>query len=280
MALKDLLVHIDDTAESAMRVDCAVRLALAHEAHLTALCLHQEPVPPGSVLGLLPEETIGELRATQKAALRRAAAAAEAAMGRAGLTPDIRFDDTALADLAATVTLHARHADMVVLGQANPDTAEPGRAELPETVMLSCGRPVLIVPYIGPRPSLGRRVMIAWKASREAARAVNDALPLLRRADAVTVLTVEGEAGAERPARLAGADIALHLARHGVEVEAERISAAGIGVADAILSRLADRDSDLLVMGGYGRSRLRELLLGGVTRQILRSMTVPVLMSH
>ena len=140
-----------------------------------------------------------------------------------------------------------------------------------------------MVPYIGAGERLGTRVMVAWDGGREAARAVGDALPLLARAESVAVLVINPsqDGHGEQP----GADIALHLARHGITVEAQHLEAQhleaqDLSVGDALLSRLADQDIDLLVMGAYGHSRLRELVLGGVTRKIFQQMTVPVLMSH
>ena len=146
--------------------------------------------------------------------------------------------------------------------------------------MLSAGRPALVVPDIGAGKTLGRRVMIAWDTGREAARAVNDALPILQQAEAVTVLSVNPRPGIDLHGEEPGADIALHLTRHGVKVEVQRTQVEEINIGDTILSRLADLGSDLLVMGAYGHSRLREVVLGGVTRTLLESMTVPVLMSH
>src|SRR5215471_6305021 len=142
------------------------------------------------------------------------------------------------------------------------------------------GRPILVVPYVGNFADLGRRVVIGWNASREAARAVNDAMPLLTSAETVTVLTIDPREGPRAHGELPGADISLHLARHGVKAEIERTVSADLPVGEVLLSRVADLGADLLVMGAYGHSRARELLLGGATRSLLRSMTLPVLMSH
>jgi nucleotide-binding universal stress UspA family protein len=138
---------------------------------------------------------------------------------------------------------------------------------------------VIVVPFIRAAATIGERVLVAWDGGREAARAVNDALPILERAKSVTVLSVN-PASEDGSRREPGADISLHLARHGVKVEAQRRITTEISAGDAILNEIASKGSDLLVMGAYGHSRLRELVLGGVTRQILGSMTVPVLMSH
>ena len=147
-------------------------------------------------------------------------------------------------------------------------------------VLLACGRPVLFVPYAGRFAQVGKRVLIAWNASREAARAVGDALPLLARADTVDVVAFDPDSTASDHGEVPGADIGLFLARHGVKVSVARQSGTGIDVGAQILSRAADNGSDLIVMGGYGHARLREFVLGGATRTLLESMTVLVLMSH
>src|SRR5262249_16615355 len=152
--------------------------------------------------------------------------------------------------------------------------------DLPERLILGAGRPVLVVPYAGRFERIGERVLLAWNASREATRAANDALALLERATKVTVLSVNPRRGPTGHRDIPGADIALHLARHGVRCEASSITTDEVGLDDMLLSQAADSDADLIVMGGYGHSRLGELVLGGATRHILRQITVPVLMSH
>ncbi len=180
---------------------------------------------------------------------------------------------------AEVVTLHARYADLAVLGQHDPDGPDSRRGVV-EAALFGAGRPVLVVPYAGRFPGAGRRVLVAWNASREAARAVNDALPILEQAEAVTVLAVNPRQGIGGHGEAPAADIALHLARHGVKATAEQVAAPAVGDAEALLNAVAERGADLLVMGGYGHSRLCEMALGGVTRTVLRSMTAPVLLSH
>jgi nucleotide-binding universal stress UspA family protein len=181
----------------------------------------------------------------------------------------------------ADPALHARYADLAILGQLDPERAEPDLIRpRPDQVALASGRPVLIVPYAGHFDNAGRRVLIAWNATREAARSVSDAMPLLTSAELVTVLTIDPREGPHGHGEIPGADIALHLARHGVKAEIERTVSAGLPVGEVLLSRAADLGADLIVMGAYGHSRAREMLLGGATRSVLRSMTVPVLMSH
>jgi nucleotide-binding universal stress UspA family protein len=175
--------------------------------------------------------------------------------------------------------MQARYADLVVLGQAAAAEDNEGSLlpDLPDYVLLNCGRPVLLVPRTGRFPTIGKRVMVAWNGSVEAAKAVTAALPLLRGAEQVT-LTVLGNS-ADTLGESPGADIALYLARHGVNVEVlRRPEAADPG--KAILSLAADFNVDLLVMGAYGHSRFREMMLGGATRTILATATLPVLMAH
>jgi nucleotide-binding universal stress UspA family protein len=279
MTYKDLLVHVDDTRSCAERLRATVDLAVAHEAHLTGVYIIADPSPAAFVSGYAPPDLLEMLQ--QRARERAEAALARFAeiASRNQISFETRMDRvlyTALADALAT---NARYADLAIVGQADPDDAETP-SYLPEEVTLASGRPSLVIPYIGPPPTLGQRVTVAWNASREAARAVNDALPILKRAQAVDVVTVNPNDAPFGHGEEPGADIALHLARHSIKVEVRRIETHDLDVANTILSHIADRGSDLLVMGAYGHSRLRELVLGGVTRTILREMTVPVLMAH
>jgi nucleotide-binding universal stress UspA family protein len=180
--------------------------------------------------------------------------------------------------IAEQLASQARCVDLAIVGQLDPDHPPFGSAAPPpEQIVLSSGRPVLIVPYAARFQGIGDRVLLAWNGSREAARAVNDALPFLVKASSVTVLTVKPEAArAETP----NVDIVSHLARHGVQAEAAHTGATDIGVGVALLNHATEVCADLMVMGAYGHSRLRELVLGGATRSVLRRMTVPVLMSY
>jgi len=179
------------------------------------------------------------------------------------------------------VALHARYADLAILGQHDPDDATVSSAtEAPATALLSSGRPVLVIPYIGAVPTLGQTVLVGWKSGREAARAVNDALPLLRQAQSVTVLAINPEEGIGGDGDVPAADIALHLARHGVKAAAAHTVAKEVPEGDVLLNHADEIGADLIVAGGYGHTRLREFAFGGVTRTLLTTMTVPVFLSH
>jgi nucleotide-binding universal stress UspA family protein len=182
-------------------------------------------------------------------------------------------------DLASVVMDHGRAADLIVAGQTDPDWDLSPLMDFPERLALESGRPVLVVPYVGRYPTVGRNVVIAWKPGRESARAVFDALPMLATAEKVHILEIKGRG--EDPTGLApDTSIAAALARHGIKPTVRTSVAADISVGDEILSRLSDLDADLLVMGAYGHSRMRELVFGGATRHIARHMTAPTLFSH
>lgn len=278
MTYKDLLVHVDDSEANAGRVEAAVHLAAAYDAHLTGLyVLPSHTGIPVFTEAHIPGEILEAQRNANLARAEEARTAFTAAVENAGVSSEWRFVE---GDVTATLSLHGRYADLLVLGQANySDPLSIGRWAM-EQVLLDVGRPVLMIPYIGAPKVIGKRVIVAWNRSREAMRALHDALPLLQGADAVQVWSVNPPRRRAGDDGSPGADISLHLARHGVKAEAAFSEANDIEVGELLLSRVADRQADLIVMGAYGRSRYRELILGGATREILGSMTVPVLMSH
>ena len=276
MALKDLLVHVDNDAACSSRVDVAVALAAKHQAHLTGLHVMAWPRLPGYLEMELPRSVQELQREHMQDRARQCEKLFHERTRRHGIQGEWRAIE---GDLLQTAKLHARYVDLAVVGQGRDVGNAPAElAFLPEELALGVGRPVLVVPRYGAFETVGERVLIAWNGSREATRAVNDALPLLRTAATVTVLAIDP--ADESTPRMPSADIALHLARHGIAAEAASTRSVDIGVGDVLLSRAADLSADLLVMGAYGHSRIREMALGGATRHILQHMTVPVLMSH
>jgi len=181
---------------------------------------------------------------------------------------------------AGGITLEARYTDLVVLGQTDSSEVLPAMlSEFPEYVVMYSGRPVLIVPYAGNFTQVGRKVLVAWDGSQEASRALDGALPFLRQAAEVKVVVFNADQQVNMHGEQPGADIALYLARHGVKVDVmQEVTEQDSG--NALLSLAADTFADLLVMGCYAHSRFRELLLGGASRTVLESMTLPVLMAH
>lgn len=279
MSFKNLLVHLDPGQSTAGRVDVALTLAGGSGAHVTALCTAVEPALPTFVEAQLPAAIFQEARAELDKQLAKLARDFAAKASRAGVSAETR---TLVARQSAidAVSRNARYCDLAILGQEDDRDDGTVGPNATEDVALACGRPVLVVPYIGARSTLGRRIVVAWDAGREAARAVNDALPLLTAADEVSVVVVNPRSGNDGHGADPGTDIATHLARHGVKVDVKVYVQPDMTVANVLLSRITDIDADLLVMGCYGHSRWRETILGGVTHDILGSMTVPVLMSH
>jgi nucleotide-binding universal stress UspA family protein len=280
MPYKDLLVHLDDSKGCSKRIDAAVRLAAQHGAYLTGVY----PIVEIPLLNYIREQIPPDIRASMDAEAKALAEAAlknfREAAERGGVSYEARTDHALDTTLTHVVSMHARYADLVVLGQVNLDEPPYVGQNLPEEVVLASGRPALIVPYDWAPGTLGDRVAIAWDASREAARAVSDAMPILEKATSVLVVSINPKSTPLGHGEVPGADIAVHLARHKVKVEVESVEMDRMEIGDALLSFATDRGCDLLVMGAYAHSRMRELMLGGATRTILKSMTLPVLMAH
>jgi nucleotide-binding universal stress UspA family protein len=277
--IKDIVFHLSPRAPDEASIDYTVSVASAFEAHLTGVAFALDPfVPPTLGIGdVVPADWIDEERAQAQAAATAAIARFEDVARRNGVAFQSRLIDSSLAGAGEIFGELAARFDLSIVRQS-----EPGKTPLEELVieaaLFGSGRPLLVVPYIQKGALTLNRVLVCWNGSSNAARAIGDAMPFLKRAKEIEVTIVLGEPG--RRDEIAGADIGEHLARHRLKVEVERLSAIKGDVTDTILSHAADCAADLLVMGGYGHSRLREFILGGVTRGILRTMTLPVLMSH
>lgn len=278
MGIKGILVHIDNREPCQARLEVAINLALAHQAYLIGLYILGEPYLPPHIKAQINADVL----AAQAEAARGESAKAEAMFRQ-------RVEDAGVAsewlclkgERVDVLGEQARYCDVAVIGQRDPQVIEAsGTGDMPDHLVLSIGRPVLLVPYVGTFPTIGKRVMVAWDGSRLATRAVNDALPILHGAEQVNIIMVCSDG---RPAEMSeerGERICQHLARHGIAAKAHHYRADDIGIGDLILSRAADEGADLIVMGAYGHARWRELVLGGVTRHLLKHMTVPLLMSH
>lgn len=246
MPIKDILVHADKTESSRIRLWVAAYLGRRFDAYLTGVGSEAAGASDGSFMRMLADRDLpGEWR-------------------------------TVTGSIEAGITRLACAADLVILGQPDPDRLR-GELVVPEDVILACGRPVMVVPYDGEFDHVGENVLAAWNGGREATRALHDALPLLMMSNALTVLWVN--AATEQDAEL-GDDMVRHVMRQGVEAKLDLAKSKDLTVTDVVLARAADQNSDLIVMGAYGHSRLRETIVGGATRDMLRSMTVPVLMAH
>lgn len=280
MGYKNLLVQLDSSKACKKRVAVALDLAQRFDAHLAGLYVSPELSVPSFIEAQLGEQVRSMQLNLRRERADRALGEFEEAARRAGVSVESRRQAAFLDEIPDVVAVHGRYADLVILGQQDTEDEESLPAALTEETLLTLGRPALLVPYIGAPEGFGRRVTLAWDASREAARAASDALPLLRRSEVVRIVCVNPKRGIRGHGEEPGADIALSLARHGVKAEAQHVINAEMDVADVLLSRAADQDTDLMVLGAYGHSRIREVVLGGVTQSLLRNMTVPLLMAH
>ena len=245
-------------------------------AHVGGVGFIYEPIIPGTVLGGVPTDLIDLQREENAKAAKAAVARFEAATDAAGVDAETRILDASVAGAADLFARIARRYDLAVVGQAHPDG---GASEelLIEGALFESGRPVIVVPYVQKAPLALNRVLVCWDGSRPSTRAVADAVPFLERSKAIEIVVVTGERKSDA---LRGTNMSRHLARHGINVEIKHVNPGSVGVQAAIRDYAAESGADFMVMGGYGHSRLREFILGGVTRSILKSMTIPVLMSH
>jgi nucleotide-binding universal stress UspA family protein len=274
--VKDVVVNLSGREPQDFAVNYALSVAKAWGAHLTGIAFLFEPIIPDTMFGGIPPDLIEIQREENTRAAEDAVDRFEAAAKAAGVAAATQTLEATFGGAAALFARIARRFDLAVVGQARRETG-PAEELLIEGALFDAGRPMIIVPYIQTQGLKLDRVLACWDGGRTAARAIGDAMPFLERAGAVDLVTVT-EPGKEDES--GSASMAEHLSRHGIAVEVRRLSKADIDVHDAILSYAADRSADFIVMGGYGHSRLREFILGGVTRGILATMTVPVLMSH
>jgi nucleotide-binding universal stress UspA family protein len=273
--IKDIVVNLS-IGEGAAG-DYAVSVAEKFDAHLAAIAFVYDPIIPVSGTGYVPAEVIDTQVADNQSGAKAAVDRFTAAATRAGISAEPVTLNASVAGSGDQFTRIVRRFDLAVVGQADPE-ANSVEELIAEGTLFGSGRPMIVVPYIQKAPLKLDRVMVCWDGSRQAARAIADAMPFLEKAGRVQIVIVGNERGKED--EIEGADLGQHLARHGLKVEVKRIDSGDIDVADALLSHAADSGADFMVMGGYGHSRLREFILGGVTHTILRSMTVPVLLSH
>lgn len=277
MTYKTIVVHCDANKKVSERLAVAADLAARFDSTLVAV----HPRPPFELpsfdVGINSAPLIEAYEKNADADQAAARAAFDAAVKGKHLPTEWRVIDGFADDALA---INARYADLLVVGQANDEDLDSAPGDLPEAVAISTGRPVLVVPFTGAPAKPGKVVMLCWNASRESALAASEALPFLKTAERVIVLIIDPHKSSQGHGAEPGADVATWLARHGVKVTVQRESATDIEIGNVILSRAADYGVDLIVMGVYGHSRMRELVLGGASRTLLSSMTVPVLMAH
>jgi nucleotide-binding universal stress UspA family protein len=275
--IKDLVVNLALAAERDPAAEFALSVASAFAAHAAGIAFQYDPIMPIALMDDVPPDVIDTQRAENERAANAATSRFDGAARIASVRSETRIIQSTMAGVATRFAHIARRFDLSIAAQARPEADGP-ETLIVEQALFDSGRPVLVVPYIQTAPFKADHVMLCWDGSRQAARAAADAIPFLSRATAVDVFIVES--GKLKSDENPGADIASHLARHNRNVSLTRTTSGDTDVAGVILSHAADTGADMLVMGAYGHSRLREFILGGATRAILSSMTLPTLMSH
>ncbi len=275
--IKDLVVNLTVGADRDPAAQFAVSIAATFEAHIAGIAFAYDPVITPTIMDGLSAAWVDTQRTENQAAAQQAIDRFEAAAKREGLSAEHRIIEASLGNAANLFGPIARRFDLAVVGQIDPERMLPDDLVI-EAALFESGRPMVVVPYIQKEGLKLDRVLVCWDGSRSAARAIADSLPFLKRGKLVEIVMVASKGG--KADELPGVDLGEHLARHNLKVEVKRLAAADIDVSNAVLSYAADCAADFIVMGGYGHSRLREFVLGGATRGILQSMTVPVLMAH
>ena len=275
--IKDILVHLDCRSSDDVAKNYAVALANSLGAHVSSAAITYQPVVPGTIFGSMAVNLLDATREENLHLAKEATAKFEDAARGASVNYSSQVVSALVGEAGIHLAKIARQFDLTIVRQERDEDYRQ-QTDIIEGVMFGSGRPLIVIPYINSAAPSFDRVMICWDRSQHAARAIADAMPLLTRAKRIEIVTV-ATAGTSTP-DLPGAEIAKHLSRHGLKVETKNLVADEIEIGDAILSYAGDSSTDFIVMGGYGHSRVREFVFGGVTRQLLRTMTVPVLFSH
>jgi len=272
MALKDILLHIDNSLSCSNRIDLAISLARTHGAHLKGLYVLSHSY-------YAPRYGMGASEAAQKAEELFCEKTAQA-----GISAEWVFADWSVVGVSVTeiINLYAYYSDLVIIGQPNHNSEDQSTPlDLPERLGLGAGRPLLVVPYAGDYSSIGNRVMIAWKAGREAVRSANDALPILEKAGHVSVVTISPADNPDSSDTDNAIKICTHLGRHSVNASHEHIyTSSSMSIGDMLLNHACEQKMDMLVMGAYAQSRRGVFMHSPVTRHLLNFLTVPLLISH
>jgi nucleotide-binding universal stress UspA family protein len=272
MALKDILLHIDNSSSCSNRIDLAISLARNHGAHLKGLyVLSHSYYAPRHGMGATESARKAEELFCEKTA-------------QAGISAEWLFADWSVVGVSVTeiLNLYAYYADLVIIGQPNHNSADQSTPlDLPERLGLGAGRPLLVVPYAGNYSTIGNRVMIAWKSGREAVRSTNDAMPILEKADLVSVVTISPAGSPDNTDGENAQKICSHLGRHAVNAAHEHIYAStSMSIGDVLLNHACEQKMDMLVMGAYAQSRRGVFMHSPVARHLLNFLTVPILISH
>jgi nucleotide-binding universal stress UspA family protein len=276
--IKDIIVHLEHRIARDPARDFAITVAETFDAHVAGVAFACTPDFPGYMMLEIPSDLLAQMIAESEKAALAAIERFDAAARRSLISAEHRLLKAIGTSAPVILSKLARRFDLSVFMQSEPNGVD--NDDMIEASLFESGRPLIVVPYIQKEGLKLDHVVCCWDGSRAAARAINDGLPLLAKATMVDLLIVVNEKTNSAQNEIRGAEMAKHLARHDVKVQIVTISAADFDVTKAILSYVADISGTLIVMGGYGHPKLREVILGGVTRDMLKSMTVPAFMSH
>jgi len=277
MAIKNILVHIDHSTACNHRVNAAIDLARRYNARLSAVFVVPDYFIPSYVEAQISADVITQINDQEKERATEAMNRVKKQMQDAEISVDTYIE---VGNLIGILSDYARYTDLLILGQSQLDDPENVSESLADHLVLEGGVPCLVIPYTGARPTLGKRILVAWNESRESARALKDALPMLAQADSVTILLIKATSHYEEHTATQKKVILSYLANHGIKAEVSTCIDNHLDAGDTMLAEAIDNDKDLIVMGAYGHSRLREIVLGGATRHLLKQMTVPIFISH
>jgi nucleotide-binding universal stress UspA family protein len=279
--IRDLMLPMTATAGDDNALAAAIALAGDLDAHLAVIEPVNLPMPYPNPWGLMPDAAMAGVYSTLRDQGEVNAARLRQRLERESISAEVRIVESLLPDPARSLALHARYADLSVMTASKESLADSTAiARLFSALLFESGRPVLVISPHHPMVHPLKHAVVAWQPTRDATRALHDALPLLRVASSVDVLMVDPVVGESRHGEEPGADIALHLARHGIRVNVVVHARQRETVATALQRHAAESGAQLLVAGGYGHSRLREWALGGTTRELLDTISLPILFSH
>lgn len=280
MSFKDIVVFMFSPREDDAALAAAETLARASDADIAAVLLELQPDPVYAMEGVMVTSIWAEVLAEARKGFAKDKADLEERSRKSDRSIAIR-ELPVISGLAATdAAVHARHADLAVMIRPGGATPSEFRNAIFEGVLFGSGRPVLLAPPGWKGGAIGKRVLIAWNGKRESARALADAAPLLETADQIVLATVDAKPDDNGVGPAPGVDIAAHLARRGLKVELRNLDGLGRDEVDVLLAEARGMEADLIVMGGYGRPRLSEMVFGGMTRAMASKSPIPVLMSH
>ncbi len=276
-----ILVHLDDMGSAPSVLNIAIDLAQQNSAHLVGLfVIPQINIPPTIIPPEMPIELLKRHNEKYEKQSKDLQKYFEETVHKSSVSWEWNNIQSKTSYIGRDIVERGRCVDLVIMSQGDMDSIDTGKSELPGYVIMETGRPVIVVPRKGDFKKVGAYPLVAWNASKEAARATFDAMPVLEKANSVKVMWIDPEGFSGKDINIAGSSIAASIARTGVTVEAAQAQSNELDIGEALSVQVAGSGADLIVMGAYGHSRLREYMFGGATQYLLNNMTVPVFISH